>query len=198
MGRNKPGYHKERRAKLKALGLCAKCGKKPHRVGLTKCQECSDVDNSAQKRLYNKKYRIKAYPKQRKERLEKGLCLKCGKVPPVLYSPHCRACIDNSTKWNNNLKEKVYAAYGGYICACCGETIKQFLTIDHINNDGCDHRRLLNGLHKPNRNGRGSGKDLYLWLKRNNFPPGFQILCMNCNMGKARNNGVCPHKSLTA
>jgi hypothetical protein len=29
---------------------------------------------------------------------------------------------------------------------------------------------------------------------RNGFPPGYQVLCMNCNHGKRMNNGVCPHK----
>ncbi len=33
-----------------------------------------------------------------------------------------------------------------------------------------------------------------MWLKANNFPPGFQTLCHNCNIGKHRNKGICPHK----
>jgi hypothetical protein len=32
-------------------------------------------------------------------------------------------------------------------------------------------------------------------LRRNNYPEGFQILCMNCQFGKRMNNGVCPHTS---
>ena len=35
----------------------------------------------------------------------------------------------------------------------------------------------------------------YLWLKRNNFPPGYQVLCWNCNCGRSINNGICPHKT---
>lgn len=88
---------------------------------------------------------------------------------------------------DKRLKDKCYNAYGGYKCACCGETEPAFLTIDHINNDGAAHRREVVGL------GRGGGKKIYSWLIANNFPSGFQILCMNCNWGKARNNGVCPH-----
>jgi hypothetical protein len=90
---------------------------------------------------------------------------------------------------DKRIKDECYNAYGGYNCACCGETEPAFLTIDHVNNDGAKHRREVVGL------GRGGGKKIYAWLIANNFPPGFQILCMNCNWGKARNNGVCPHKA---
>jgi hypothetical protein len=29
---------------------------------------------------------------------------------------------------------------------------------------------------------------------KHNFPPGFRLLCSNCNFGRARNHGVCPHQ----
>lgn len=83
------------------------------------------------------------------------------------------------------VRDEVYRAYGGYRCACCGETEKAFLSIDHVNNDGAKHKRECR-LH--------TGEQLYRWLKRNGFPEGFQVLCMNCQWGKRNNNGVCPHK----
>lgn len=64
-------------------------------------------------------------------------------------------------------------------CACCGETTYQFLSIDHIEGGGNEHRRAV-------------GK-LYLWLRRNNFPEGFQVLCYNCNFAKGH-YGSCPHE----
>lgn len=85
---------------------------------------------------------------------------------------------------NSDRKKRVYAAYGGMECACCGEKTEAFLSIDHINNDGADHRRVVDR------------RNLYKWLEKNGFPPGYQVLCMNCNFGKARNGGICPHKSL--
>lgn len=69
----------------------------------------------------------------------------------------------------------------GAKCNCCGEAEIHFLTVDHINNDGAAHRRTMNHANQ------------WLWLVRNNFPPGFQILCMNCNFGKRMAGGVCPH-----
>jgi|APLak6261660231_1056022.scaffolds.fasta_scaffold00088_20 hypothetical protein len=85
------------------------------------------------------------------------------------------------------IKDEVYNAYGGYKCACCGETQKLFLSIDHVLNDGNEHRKI-------NANAAG-GDRIYRWLKKNNYPKDFQILCMNCNTGKHRNNGICPHKN---
>lgn len=82
------------------------------------------------------------------------------------------------------IKETVVRHYGGK-CACCGEKDIRFLTIDHVNNDGREHRRLI---------GRSS---LYLWLLRYDFPDTYELqcLCFNCNFGKNHNGGVCPHVS---
>lgn len=89
------------------------------------------------------------------------------------------------------LRREVIKAYGGMKCKCCGEVEEQFLTIDHINNDGASHRRAIGG---KNGNGKGMGARTWKWLKDNNYPKGFQVLCMNCNLGKSRNKGICPHK----
>lgn len=82
------------------------------------------------------------------------------------------------------LKSKIYAHYGSS-CKCCNEATMLFLSIDHVNNDG----------HKDKTNGkRPGGRDLYNKIIREGYPNTYQILCMNCNHGKARNNGVCPHE----
>ena len=92
--------------------------------------------------------------------------------------------------YRESLKARVYAAYGGYRCACCGETQPKFLSIDHVNNDGYQRR-------KNRGHGAGAGIYLYLWRqfkKNESWPDDFQVLCMNCQHGKARNGGICPHK----
>jgi hypothetical protein len=83
-------------------------------------------------------------------------------------------------------KEKVFDHYGR-ICKCCGESEPEFLTIDHINNDGWTHRK---------ERGDNTNARFYEWLVKNNFPEDFQTLCMNCNFakGKTNGNGICPHK----
>ncbi len=77
---------------------------------------------------------------------------------------------------------RCYAAYGGAICRCCGEEELAFLAIDHIEENGAVHRREVHG-----------SRALYTWLIKNKFPPGFQILCHNCNYAKS--HGGCPHQA---
>jgi len=93
---------------------------------------------------------------------------------------------EKTRKQQARTKDAVYAAYGGYICACCGETQPMFLSIDHVENNGAAERR--SGVYK------GGGSAFYGWLKKQGFPPGYQVLCMNCQVGKHKNKGVCPHQ----
>lgn len=88
-------------------------------------------------------------------------------------------------KFRQRLKIRVFNAYGGFKCSCCGETGESFLAIDHINNDGAEHRKKLS---------QGTGSRFYQWLSSNNFPDGFQVLCFNCNHSKSINRGVCEHQ----
>lgn len=77
----------------------------------------------------------------------------------------------------SSLKEAVLNHYGNNSTACvnCGINDIRVLCIDHINNDGKEHREYVGG---DNR--------IYNWLIDNDFPPGFQTLCMNCNWIKYR------------
>lgn len=100
-----------------------------------------------------------------------------------------RAAESAKTKRNQDrCRDEVYEAYGGYKCNCCNESERMFLSIDHINNDGALERR--SGKYS------GAGSPFYLWLRKNNFPKGYQVLCMNCQTGKHRNGGVCPHQTV--
>lgn len=90
-----------------------------------------------------------------------------------------------------SVKDQVYAAYGGYRCQCCGEAEPKFLSIDHVNNDGnLSRKRYGYGVGRP-----AGGVKLYRTIIELGFPPDYQVLCMNCNWGKARNDGVCPHET---
>jgi hypothetical protein len=84
---------------------------------------------------------------------------------------------------NAEIRDAAIAAYGGR-CTCCGETRTLFLNIDHINEDGAEHRRRI---------GNG-GNHIARWLRAHGYPPGFQVLCWNCNRGKYFNGGTCPHQ----
>ena len=56
-----------------------------------------------------------------------------------------------------------------------------FLELDHVDNDGAEHRKTVH----PD--------GMYWWLRRNNWPASIQLLCSNCNHGKRLNGGFCPH-----
>jgi len=83
-----------------------------------------------------------------------------------------------------SVRSELLIAYGGK-CCCCGECEPMFLELDHTNGGGTKHRTLI---------GRSS-KTLYSLLKRQGFPKDeYRLLCANCNQGRHRNGGVCPHK----
>jgi hypothetical protein len=84
------------------------------------------------------------------------------------------------------VKIDVIGHYGG-ACSCCGERILLLLTIDHINDDGSEHRKQLAG--------NGGGYFIYRWLQTNGYPEGFQVSCWNCNVGRHLNGGICPHQA---
>ncbi len=73
------------------------------------------------------------------------------------------------------LKLSILTHYGDGECACvkCGFNDIRALSIDHINGGGTAHRKIV-----------GSGDRIYAWLVRNDYPQGFQTLCMNCQFVK--------------
>lgn len=95
-----------------------------------------------------------------------------------------------SARTNGEARRKVFEHYsnGTFRCACCGQSEIDFLTIDHINNDGAKQRLRLFG-----RRNRG-GVFFYRWLVKNGFPPGLAVLCMNCNLSKGK-HGLCVHQA---
>lgn len=100
------------------------------------------------------------------------------------YRKHAVTYLKRKRAYHKAVKEQVFTAYGKS-CQCCGETTELFLDIDHMDNNGAVHRKQYN---------LRAGTQFYMWLIKNNFPANFQTLCCNCNRGKFRNNGVCPHK----
>ena len=93
---------------------------------------------------------------------------------------------DYNKKERDKLKSDVLNAYGGK-CNCCSESNHIFLSIDHIKGQGTKHRNKIGG----------NTNLLYRWLRKNNYPKDFQVLCFNCNRAK-HFNGICPHQSHAA
>ena len=89
--------------------------------------------------------------------------------------------VEKNKKYRRRVRVEAIQHYGGK-CVCCGEDHLEFLCFDHINNDGAEHRKKM------------VDRSIAPWLRRNNYPEGFQILCHNCNMAKGI-YGKCPHKN---
>jgi hypothetical protein len=69
-------------------------------------------------------------------------------------------------------------------CSCCGERTPEFLVIDHINGGGTQHRKEV------------PANKFYRWLRDNNWPEGYRVLCHNCNSSYGY-YGYCPHQQET-
>ena len=67
-------------------------------------------------------------------------------------------------------------------CNCHGhvETCIELLVIDHKKKRTKKEKGL-------------TGKSFYKYLKENNYPEGYQVLCFSCNFVKELYNGKCPH-----
>lgn len=126
------------------------------------------------------------YQRERlRRRYADGLCRSCSeaRLPEGVYCERHRD--ENRANGRRNAerrRQQVVAGYGGR-CACCGEDDPRFLSLDHVENDGAAHRAEVGGTDKVYRLAIVEG-----------FPDRFQLLCFNCNLGKARNGGVCPHQ----
>jgi len=100
----------------------------------------------------------------------------------LLADPSKRSAYNaRSRDYLRRLRLAAYAALGGK-CACCGESERAFLEIDHVLGNGQQHR-----------NTAGFSQDsLYRDVVRGRIGD-LRLLCSNCNRGRAR-NGHCPHE----
>jgi hypothetical protein len=78
-------------------------------------------------------------------------------------------------------RKKFIDMYGG-VCVCCGESVFEFLTIDHIK-----------GQKGRPANRREGGYKCYKKAVAEYRPDLYRVLCMNCNHVIGR-YGYCPHQ----
>lgn len=81
-------------------------------------------------------------------------------------------------KWHD-LRDKFFAMYGDS-CSCCGVEGRIFLALDHVQNNGKEHRDT-----------RGKF-GVYEDAVAKHAPEFYQVLCHNCNFAKYQ-MGECPH-----
>jgi len=109
-----------------------------------------------------------------------GICIRC--CAPL--TSHMEGCLQRHNDKNNLLyanRRLIIFDRLGNKCACCGESIKDFLTIDHVNNTGNVERKNI------------GQRSFYAKLAKNNESDrDYQLLCWNCNSTKMI-FGYCAH-----
>ena len=100
------------------------------------------------------------------------------------YNLHTDEARTHMKKYRKGVRLEVLTHYsnGEPQCMCCGEKTLEFLCIDHINGGG-------------SRKSKKTGVNIYAWLRSNNFPLGFRVLCHNCNSALGF-YGYCPHSEV--
>ncbi len=89
-------------------------------------------------------------------------------------------------EYNHRLKLQAITHYSPNMqCQCAESNCWHFLacqvhdlralTIDHIKGGGVKHLKSL---------GLRTGAQFYRWLKKQNWPEGYQVLCANCQLTK--------------
>jgi len=154
-----------KRDKFIKLGLCGRCGKFPFVPGIKLCVEC---------REYHKQYAANEWKTEDGKQKRRKWLSNWQKANPDKVRE--RAKMDY-----HKAKSLVFNHYGR-ICNCCNDSHEEFLTIDHINNDG----------NKERKNGKYN-KNFYKQIISLGFPNNLQTLCWNCNVAKGI-YGLCPHQ----
>jgi hypothetical protein len=163
-------YWEKSRSLARRAGLCPRC-RRPTRNSYY-CHRCNEIqaDDKVVRTLC---------------RLLAGQCVVCGRKS-VAGGTRCQRCRRQHRAYNRKresaIRERLLDLYGG-CCNCCRIRIRQFLTLDHLLNDGRLERKKIRTsqvLYKRILDGRAP-KERY------------QLLCYNCNLAKAH-YGSCPHQ----
>lgn len=187
------------------LGLCLKCYCNPRYLHYTLCKKCFNTAKRNKKKLIIKRKNLelcKCGAERYEDKMSCFNCLQASKkyMNKLRSDPIRKKMLYKRTEiWRKNNPDKVYIIqkrsrdknrklvldHYGRKCNCpgCDVTEEKFLSIDHINGGGSEHRKKI----------KRGGAGIYIWLIKNNFPDGFQILCHNCNLAKGF-YGRCPHE----
>lgn len=103
---------------------------------------------------------------------------------PKKYAPGQRR------KWSRKSADRLWQHAIEFFgpCACCGESHREFLSVDHIKGNG--------GYHRRKEGWKGGGKAILQKLRKEGWPEKakneYRLLCFNCNFAIGH-HGYCPH-----
>lgn len=110
------------------------------------------------------------------------LCHNCNKsYGNYGYCPHTGATAPEPKNYDARkrieLRTAAFTSYGNK-CSNCSCTIQEFLTIHHKLGGGSKHRESL----------PGGTMGFYRFLRDNNYPPDYELLCANCHQCLTRSD----------
>lgn len=109
-------------------------------------------------------------------------CVECKKSRRKVWPKKAESHRKHMARIRQRDKMAAIEMYGGK-CECCGETQPEFLTIDHINGGGNQHRKTT-----------PTARNSWRYVRQHNYPNDFRLLCYNCNQAYSI-YGVCPHQT---
>ena len=164
--------------------ICRKCGKeKSIRTSLTHdiIYACSVFDRKLYRIEYYKKNKDKIaeyqaeYRKKNKDKIAENKAEYYKKNKDKI-AEYYKKNKDKKAEYGKKIKKKVMNFYssGEMRCRDCKEDILELLTIEHINGGGVKQRKEMRS------------HNIYKWLIKENFPPGYAVLCIRCNWLKGK------------
>ena len=139
-------YERERsrkeRAERQAEGMCTRCGKHPAAEGRASCEPCLEKRRASDRAKYaagkaaglpyggsnieakRRAARLKSKRRQ-KARRDAGLCIRCGKQPPVEGGTTCRPCRE---KRQAAERRQYHERRAEGLCARCGGPVHDGLS----------------------------------------------------------------------
>ncbi|RDJ35314.1 MAG: hypothetical protein DWQ19_10900 [Crenarchaeota archaeon] len=131
---------------------------------------CCKICKAKEDREYRARHRDKIKKKKHLYYEQNKDHIKCKTVRYQKHNPDKVKAYSKTAR--ENLKIEIFNHYCNCNIECknCGQNQLHLLTVDHVNGGGSQHKRRI--------------KNLYSWIKRNNFPEGFQVLCWNCQFRK--------------
>lgn len=121
------------------------------------------------------------------------MCVCCEEEKDIIkFNKHTNGNRRNVCEQCRNVRKRAHLWISflkafDFKCSCCGENDIRFLTLDHVQNDGY-----------KDRSDNNSSDNLFILRRAKDQgydKTKYDCLCYNCNCGKQRNNGVCPHRT---
>jgi len=110
------------------------------------------------------------HPELKGKRTKKGnLCVGCKKVQVQNWRNANKEETSDRARQLRVLKRKKVIEHFGGKCELCGLVDDEVMTVDHIWDDGAEHRKQV------------KATVVLDWLIKNDYPPGYRLLCFNCN-----------------